>query len=421
MRLSLILLPIFAALGFTAPAGAAPAATPIGKRGLCANEPSSADLQALGPGVTWWYNWHYETPAASPGSSPDFLPMVWNAGPERIAGADRFLSAHPGTRALLVLNEPNLSRQANLDPAAAAAAWPALAALARKHHVPLIGPHMAISAPGNETVNGWDDAQKKTRNLSYMTDYLDVFFRHVDPATVDGIGLHAYGNLGELKWAVKTLYERYKKPVWVTEFAQWSAPNDAARLDYLISAVDFLERSPQVAAYAWFKDRMKDGPGLDLLARKKPGVLTDLGRAYARMPVHDAANFHPAPGRIEAEADTVMQGVSLKRTTDIDGDFDVTGIDDGDWMDYQIDSAAAGECVLTVRFSGKEAGGLAVSRDGAETVRVGWAADAAGPAWRTAQVRVRLGRGRQTLRLTAMGGGFRLNWFALSPVERSVP
>lgn len=336
--------------------------------------------------------------------------MVWTSSPDRMAGAKRYLDTKPKPRMLMGLNEPNLSGQANLNPEKAAEAWKELSRMAKAKGVPLTGPHMAINAPGNETVKGFDPVQKKERNLSYMIDFLDAFFHYAGKDSTDGIGIHAYGNIWELKWAVGELHKKYDKPIWVTEFAEWRARDENAEIQYMIEAVDFMERAPHVAGYAWFKERFDKGPNKMSLLDRQSGKLTRLGELYVHMPVHDEAVFYPAPGRIEAEADVRMNGVSLEPTKDADGWFQVSKIEAGDWMEYQLNVAAAGTYKLSARVAGGAPIALRVTKDGAELDRLAVEKPKGANQWETAATTVRLAAGKQTIRVECATGGFALNW-----------
>ncbi|MFH1497880.1 MAG: cellulase family glycosylhydrolase [Verrucomicrobiota bacterium] len=388
------------------------AQTAVPKRGLCANKLSPEDIKALEPGVGWWYSWYHETNDGVRGSPMQFIPMIWDEAPDRLTGAENFLRRSPKPPLLFAINEPNLTGQANLAPQDAVESWNKISRLAKSRGIPLIGPHMAIGAPGNEIVNGWDPIQNKRRNLSYMIDWMDAFFHYVDPATVDGLGLHAYGNIHELKWSVGELHKKYNKPVWMTEFAWWDAKDTAEEAAYMIEALDFLERDPRVAGYAWFKERMGRGPTkLNLLEEGKPGELTKLGKIYVHFPTHDPKFFAKVPGRIEAEADTTMSGVKPALTTDPGGKFEVGDIDAGDWMDYQIEVAAAGRYRLDLRTRGGRPVAMKVHCAGRQ---IGALKGEASPeTWQTIGTEVTLPAGRHTLRLEAEGGGYALNWLEL--------
>jgi hypothetical protein len=68
------LLAILLAACMTDPAQAAPSP----KRGVCAQKLSAGDFRALAPGVSWWYNWHFEPDAEAPEGGPEFVPMLWS-------------------------------------------------------------------------------------------------------------------------------------------------------------------------------------------------------------------------------------------------------------------------------------------------------------------------------------------------------
>ncbi len=382
------------------------------KRGVCANELSAADFDALRPGVAWWYNWFHETKDTRPGM--EFEPMIWNGASDRIAGARRYLAGAPKPRVLMALNEPNLTGQANLAPKDAAARWTEIVAVARSAGVPLVGPHMAIGAPDNEVVKGWDPIQGKERNLSYMIDFLDAFFHYVKPDQVDGIGVHAYGNIWELKWAVDELYKKYGKPIWVTEFAEWGANGDDAEIAYMIAAVDFFERSPHVAGYAWFKERMGQGGGKMSLLEPESGKLTRLGELYVHMPIHDPAAFYHVPGRMEAESDIAMKGVALEPTRDTDGWLNVCEIETGDWIDYQINVGSAGTYELAVRLAGASPIRFRITQDSRDLGAINVARPQGTQQWETATTTLHLAAGRQTIRLEAQSSGAALNWLEFS-------
>ena len=105
-----------------------PAQTRSPKRGVGFNFTNDADLQALQPGTSWFYNW---------GTTPnnvvntynsvygyEFCPMAWNGG-YKASDIRTYVQAHPDCKYILAFNEPNFNSQANMTPQQAAAAWPA--------------------------------------------------------------------------------------------------------------------------------------------------------------------------------------------------------------------------------------------------------------------------------------------------------
>ena len=124
-------------------AAASADAVPAAKRGVGAKDLSEADWNALRPGVSWWYNWHFEPDSTVPAGGPEFVPMLWGDHAGQWAGLAAALKRTPLPRVILGLNEPNLRSQANLTPEAAAKAWMRLRKLAAAAGVPLSGPQLA--------------------------------------------------------------------------------------------------------------------------------------------------------------------------------------------------------------------------------------------------------------------------------------
>lgn len=107
------------------------------KRGIACDLASAADLQALSTGVSWWYNWGGKLGVS--GATMDYVPMLWGKG-SSVTAMQANLLANPGINYLLLMNQPNLTDQANLGPGDAAALWPQYEALAKATGVKLVGP-----------------------------------------------------------------------------------------------------------------------------------------------------------------------------------------------------------------------------------------------------------------------------------------
>lgn len=256
---------------------------PSAKRGVCAQGLSAEDFQALAPGVSWYYNWFFEPETPSPPGGPEFVPMLWGDSPKLWSGLDRAVKTQPRPRAVFALNEPNLKSQANLTPQAAAHAWTRAKAVADRWGVQLVGPQLAIGTAAHDTLTAWDPVQKKDVAYTWMVQFWEAFRFYLPKSAAPVVAIHPYGNVGELKWAVGEMAKRSGRPVWVTEFNEWKAADEAAAIAYMTEAVAFMESSPDVAGYAWFMARVKDHPLHSLLANES-GRLTRLGEAYVRLP-----------------------------------------------------------------------------------------------------------------------------------------
>ena len=115
------------------------------KRGVSFNFNQLTDLPLLSPYISWDYNWG-NTPSEDAATwfdanDMDFCPMCWN-GNYSVDKIRAFVSAHPKTKYLLAFNEPNLTDQARMTPAEAAAIWTPVVELAKELNLKLVSPAM---------------------------------------------------------------------------------------------------------------------------------------------------------------------------------------------------------------------------------------------------------------------------------------
>jgi hypothetical protein len=252
------------------------------KRGIAYDLASPADLAALSPGVSWWYNWSPNPNASVPADyatryAMDFYPMLWN-GSFNSDSFVSFLKANSGIKYMLVLNEPNLTGQSNTTPQKAAQLWPQYEAIAAQTGVKIVGPAITWG-----TMTGYEDP----------VAWLDAFYAAYRAANgnrdpqIDYLAFHwyDYGLDAQLNRLTK-----YNKPFWVTEFANWHSQSDGAQIDTLAkqeaqmtSMVATCEGRADVFRYAWFTGRWSPDPHFTSLLAGD-GVLTDLGKMYLAQP-----------------------------------------------------------------------------------------------------------------------------------------
>jgi RNA polymerase sigma factor (sigma-70 family) len=195
-------------------------------------------LQDVGAG--WYYDWQASRQNIAAPAGVEFVPMIRaadSATPATLAQAKQ-----QGTE-LLGFNEPDLSSQANMSVAQALDLWPRLVATGMRLGSPSV-------ASGGDTPGGWLD--------QFMTGAAARGYR------VDFVTLHWYGSdfspaaIGQLKSYVQAVYDRYHKPIWLTEYALINFgggqkyPTQAQQAAFVTGSTAMLDVLPYVARYAWF-------------------------------------------------------------------------------------------------------------------------------------------------------------------------
>jgi len=229
------------------------------KRGVGGDITTVEDLNALGTGLSWWYNWATDPNAAISAESAstadmDFMPMIWGSD-FNVADMEAKIAAKPGLKYLLVMNEPNFADQSRTHPAVAAANWPKFEALAEKYNLQIVGPAMNFSGDANygDPVIWLDAFYEAYRNAHAGRD-----------PQIDALAIHWY-DYGFDAYVKKFL--RYGKTLWVTEFDNWHKEywwvidTQAKQITEGINTmVPFCENNSNIARYAWFITRKFPDP-----------------------------------------------------------------------------------------------------------------------------------------------------------------
>ncbi|GAB4025314.1 carbohydrate-binding protein [Spirosoma gilvum] len=129
------------------------------------------------------------------------------------------------------------------------------------------------------------------------------------------------------------------------------------------------------------------------------------------------------PGHLEAEDYTAMQGVQAETTADATGGQNISSIDDGDWMDYNVSVAHSGVYSFRFRVANGWGDGAQFElrkADGTVLKAVDVPRTGGLQSWKTISATVHLTAGSQTLRLYVVKGNWNLNWFEASE-GRSLP
>lgn len=365
------------------------------KRGLCANKMSAEDFRAIAPGVSWYYTWNFEPTDAArvpEGVNVEFVPMVWGSAPAQLDGFKRYMKTGAKPRAVLALNEPNLKGQAFISPEETAAVYKRIKAVADEYHLPVIGPNMSLGSPKNGSITAMDPIDKKQTTYTFMVPFLKAFMFYMGDTPMPAFGWHGYGEMGEVRWAVGMMAKEFDQKQWITEYAYWKADNEEAEIRYMIEATDLFERSEDVGAYAWFKERLGDNKKLSIFD-KEPGKLTALGKAYVAMPVHDADLYYQIPGKLDAARYVSAEDMNALPSKEKDAFLEMRSQSGAADLSYNVNVPAAGEYALDIHVS--QAGEITILDGEKEEL----AAVKTQNGWQTVTATVALPAGAQTLRL----------------------
>jgi len=212
----------------------------------------SEDLLLLG-GTSWWYDWGLSPVFNDTNTEHEFVSMAFGAHDNGVP-IEQVLEEwvpHSTSRTLLGFNEPNLGRQSNLTADAACKLWPALKKAAAKHSLKLGSPAANHCKPNGA---GSQDSNCHMPPEEWFDSFFSLPGCGVD--TVDFVATHKYGcNWTDTVEYVKSLHERYKKPIWLTEFSCGKATPEK-QLAFMKNILPAFDAMPEVIPrYAWFVAR----------------------------------------------------------------------------------------------------------------------------------------------------------------------
>jgi hypothetical protein len=222
-------------------------------------------------GCGWYYNWGPRAVEGEEGVEAEFVPMLWSDA----YVTDEILEdvKEGGHSALLGFNEPDSKGQANVSVERAIELWPRLMETGLR----LGSPGTTQNAEGARWLDG------------FMEEAIRRHYR------VDFICLHWYGDITKpdavqnLRHYLTGYWERYKRPLWLTEFSgadwEWCTRRPVTFEDnarFARASIAMLESLPFVERYAWWStkanasNRYYPTTGLYWTADK----ITEVGEAY---------------------------------------------------------------------------------------------------------------------------------------------
>ncbi|MEJ6569953.1 MAG: glycosyl hydrolase [Akkermansiaceae bacterium] len=178
----------------------------------------------------WNYEWE---PTGSSTNNREFVPMIKGRGQDK---ETRWLEvrARAGQTHFLVFNEPESSNQGDLTVDEAIELWPK----AQQSGLRLVSPGRTDGSNGN--------------------NWLSSFMAKADAKgyRVDAVSVHNYNRktASSLKTWLTAEYNKYKRPIWLTEFQRENSdsPTAAEQEAYLAAVIPMLEDLWFVERYAYF-------------------------------------------------------------------------------------------------------------------------------------------------------------------------
>ena len=377
------------------------------KRGVAFNFSVADDLPLLSDAISWDYNWGNDQNNLAATwmkeEGIEFCPMCWSSN----YNADRiraYVAANPSTKYLLAFNEPNLKDQANMTPAKAAQFWPSVVALAKELNLMLVSPAMNYG-----TLAGYNDPIK----------WLDEFFEqpNVSIDDVDAISIHCYMASPQAVKNYIALFEKYNKPIWLTEFCAWeeyAIHSTEDQISYMCSMLNHLEQNPHVERYAWFIPRYKSGfPYMSLLTYSAPYELTDAGKVYCGFSTFDKSVWLRTDKAINATQYIAVSSddIQVRPSTDGTG-LMLSTMKENQHVDYQVYLAEQSSTV-SIRYAAYGATDIALWDNGDPIVVTTLEATGNMSNWLTHEVPLTLGKGKHTLRLEVQSGVTNIYWFQI--------
>jgi hypothetical protein len=204
--------------------------------------------------VSWYYSWG--TTEAS-GATSIFIPMAYS---------ERTIPRLPAFSPIVLgFNEPDHPKQSNMTVFEAAQFWPTLRSKAGK----LGSPAMA----GNPVSKG---------------SWLESFMSQMENYT-EFVAVHWYKgvNASRFKSDVQSVCNKFRKPVWVTEFAPQTYGNALVYpnryslnevISFMTKVTKWMNNNSCVSAYAWHDPRHGTSA---LYSNTSLNSLSETGKAYA--------------------------------------------------------------------------------------------------------------------------------------------
>ena len=176
---------------------------------------------------------------------------------------------------LLGFNEPDNNEQADMTVDEAISLWPLLESTGKR-----------LGSPATSSKD------KRTKSGSWMDQFMTQ--AAAKGLKIDFLAVHYYGEntgrwdtataVADMKAFLEAMYSKYKKPIWVTEYAltKWwpvTYPSFELQAAFAKAAAEMMESLPYVERYAFFA-LPSYTEGSTSYLYNKDGSITETGAAY---------------------------------------------------------------------------------------------------------------------------------------------
>jgi hypothetical protein len=242
--------------------------TPGGKKGVSVWSFNGVNSALAQSGADWYYTWSTGHSGISAPSRVGFVPQIWGPGSVTASNLAQAKAAGPY---LLGFNEPDMSAQSNMTVDQALSLWPQLMANGKILGSPAV-------ATGGATPGGWlDRFMSGAQSHGYRVDFITLHWYGGDFNTANAVS--------QLKSYIQAVYNRYHKPIWLTEYALisfsngTSYPTDQQQAAFVTASAKMLTALPYLQRYAWFALPASDSGASTGLFRSGPAI-TPEGSAF---------------------------------------------------------------------------------------------------------------------------------------------
>lgn len=184
--------------------------------------------------VSWYHHWE-DGPVSNIHKKVEYVPMYW--GPKKKGDWHRrkaYIEKHK-PKNILAFNEPDIESQAAMTPSEAVSEF-------MKELQPFADKGINVSSP------------QMVYDIGWLESFMDKC--KAKGCKISFVALHWYGGYQDIdaftRW-IDTVYNKFKLPIWVTEFGVTAAsnPNADQVKDFMEKAIDWMGSKDYVVRAAW--------------------------------------------------------------------------------------------------------------------------------------------------------------------------